>query len=147
MASTGKSALGGAATGASLGSTIPGIGTAIGAGVGAVVGTVASLFKSKKHYHLYYFEPADGQWHFVMDGIPSQVKPIKKQYAAAGYNVVLVRNKGGKYQPGELAPKNPPAGAATAASKNPLAVNWIPIAIIGGVVLVVVFFLLKKRRK
>ena len=146
MASTGKSALGGAATGASLGSTIPGIGTAIGAAVGAAVGTVASLFKSKKHYHVYFWNGS--AWQFVQDGNPSQIKPTVANLRSQGLPVAVVRNKGGKNPAGSLAPKDPPAGAssspASAGSGTGSKLPWILAGIAGLGVLGAL--LIKKRR-
>jgi LPXTG-motif cell wall-anchored protein len=115
----------------------------IAAAIPAVVTGIAGLFKSKKHYHLYYFETADNTWHFVMDGIPSQINPVKAQYAAQGYAVYTARNKDAKYQPGELAPKNPPTGVT---SKSATGINWmLIIAVVAGLGLV--FFFIKRKKK
>jgi hypothetical protein len=144
-----KGAAVGAGLGATLGTAVPVIGNAVGAVAGAiggaVVGVFEGIFSSKKHYHLYYFETADGTWKFVMDGHPSQVKPKQKEYIKTGYATVLVRNKDGKYQPGELAPKNPPGG--TVANKPATPVNIVLIvAIVAGFGLFY-FLIIRRKRK
>ena len=112
--------------------------------IGGLAGLVGGLFKSRKHYHVYYWDGAAGKWVFVMDGIPSQVKPVAQQYAAQGIPVQLVRNKGGT---GAKPPTQPPAGwsadsGSGSGGASPL--PWI-LAGVGGLGLVV-FLLLRKRR-
>lgn len=118
------------------------VGSLISVGIGLVTG----LFSSKKHYHLYYFEEADDTWHFVLDGHPSQVNPAAKQYQANGIKTAIVRNKDGKYLPGELAPKEPPTGYTP---NSPLAGNTNIIMIIAVVAAVAfaLFMILRKKRK
>ena len=139
----------GAAAGAGIGATIGGpaspITAAIGAGVGAVVGVFTGLFKSKKHYHLYYWEPGAAAWRFVLDGHPSQVNPVAKTYTDSGLVVAIVRNKDDAAPDGTLAPSSPPAGykavvATVAAGLNP----WIFAGIAGAGL--VAFFLLRRRK-
>lgn len=141
-----KKSVTGAATGSAIGSTLPGIGTAIGAAIGTAVGFIAGLFTSKKHYHLYYFEEATDTWEFVIDGIPSQLKPMVKEYTAHGIKTAMVRNKGGKAQPGELAPKNPPAGY-TPNESMPSSTNTLMIAAVIGAFVLIMFLILKKRKR
>lgn len=113
----------------------------------SIAGTVASIFKSKKHYHLYYFEPADGTWHFVIDGHPSQINPVQQNLAAQGLSTYVARNKDGKYQPGELAPKNPPS-AVTGANKSAVGTNWLLIvAVIAGFAVIFLFVKRARRKK
>ena len=136
----------GAAAGAALGTAVPVVGNVVGAIGGAVVGAVTGLFSSKKHYHLYYWEPGAAAWRFVLDGHPSQVNPVAKTYTDAGLVVAIVRNKDDAAPDGTLAPKDPPAGykaatATAAAGLNP----WI-FAGIGGAGLLLFFLLRRKGR-
>lgn len=114
------------------------------AAIVAAIPVIGGLFKSKKHYHLYYWDQVEASWKFVMDGIPSKVNPVAAQYAQNGIPTAVVRNKGGKAVAGSLAPKNPPAGysatAAAASDFNP----WLLAGIAGAVALGA--FLLKRRR-
>jgi len=134
----------GAATGAALGTAVPVVGNVVGAIGGAVVGAVTGLFASKKHYHLYYFDPGSGAWRFVLDGHPSQVNPVAKTYTSSGLVVAIVRNKDDAAPDGTLAPKSPPTGY-TAKGGAPLGFNpWILAGIAGAGLLA---FVLLKRRK
>ena len=135
----------GAAAGAALGTAVPVVGNVVGAIGGAVVGAVTGLFSSKKHYHLYYWEPGAAAWRFVLDGHPSQVNPVAKTYTDAGLVVAIVRNKDDAAPDGTLAPKDPPAGykavvATAVAGLNP----WIFAGIAGAGL--VAFFLLRRRK-
>ena len=101
---------------------------------------LTGLFKSKKHYNLYYWEPADNTWKFVIEGHPSQVNPLAKQYAAQGYIISIIRNQSGT----AVAPTSPPAGYEKSGATS---TNWLMIV---GVVLAVgfvLFFFLKRKRK
>ena len=113
--------------------------------LGLAIGAVTGLFSSKKHYHLYYFEEADDTWHFVMDDHPSKVNPAAKQLQSQGLKTSIVRNKDGKAQPGELAPKNPPTGYTP---NSPLAGKSNIILIVGIVAAVgiILFVILKRKR-
>lgn len=107
------------------------------------IAAIGGLFKSKKHYNLYYFEEADDSWKFVMDGHPSQVNPVANQYKQQGIVTAVVRNKDDKYTAAELMPKEPPAGYQ---KNSPLqSVNWTMVFLAGGAVAVIA--LLIKRRK
>jgi len=135
----------GAAAGAALGTAVPVVGNVVGAIGGAVVGAVTGLFSSKKHYHLYYWEPGAGAWRFVLDGHPSQVNPVAKTYTDSGLVVAIIRNKDDAAPDGTLAPSSPPAGykvatAAATAGLNP----WIFAGIAGAGLLA--FFLLRRRK-
>ena len=135
----------GAAAGAALGTAVPVVGNVVGAIGGAFVGAVTGLFSSKKHYHLYYWEPGAAAWRFVLDGHPSQVNPVAKTYTDSGLVVAIVRNKDDAAPDGTLAPSLPPAGykavaATAAAGLNP----WIFAGIAGAGL--VAFFLLRRRK-
>jgi hypothetical protein len=139
----------GAGLGATLGTALPGIGNAVGTVVGAVggavVGVVTGIFSSKKHYHLYFFDPAVGEWKFVVDGHPSQVNPLAKQYAKEGYVTATIRNKDDKNPDGSLAPTEPPAGFSK--SKGATSVNIINIVLIVAILGIAVYFLVIKRKR
>jgi len=115
-------------------------------GMDVGVGLLKGLFTSKKHYHLYYWEPGAAAWRFVLDGHPSQVNPVAKTYTDSGLVVAVVRNKDDAAPDGTLAPSSPPAGykgavTAAAAGLNP----WIFAGIAGAGLLV--FLLLRIRGK
>jgi len=135
----------GAAAGAALGTAVPVVGNVVGAIGGAVVGAITGLFSSKKHYHLYYWEPGAAAWRFVLDGHPSQVNPVAKTYTDSGLVVAIVRNKDDAAPDGTLAPSSPPAGykAATATAVGGLN-PWIFAGIAGAGL--VAFFLLRRRK-
>lgn len=135
----------GAAIGAAIGGPASPITAAVGAGVGAVVGFFSGLFKSKKHYHLYYWDPQVSAWKFVLDGHPSQVNPQAAAYQKSGVVTAVIRNEGDKYADGALAPKNPPAGYEPAASAIAGFNPWVLAGIAGAVALGA--FLLKRRRR
>lgn len=107
------------------------------------VAILGELFKSKKHYHLYYWDSANSSWKFVVDGHPSQVNPLAASYRASGIVVAIIRNKGDKFPDGTLAPASPPAGYKA----EPLAVAGLNLWIVGGMVgvAVLIFFLMKRR--
>lgn len=137
----------GAGIGAAIGGPASPLTAAIGAGIGAAVGLVSGIFKSKKHYHLYYWDPVETSWKFVVDGHPSTVNPLAKDYQKQGVVTAIVRNVGDKCGDGTLAPKSPPAGykveaagSGTVAGMNP----WILAGIAAAGLLA--FVLLKKRR-
>lgn len=135
----------GAGAGAALGTAVPVIGNVVGAIGGAVVGAVTGLFSSKKHYHLYYYDPATSEWKFVVDGHPSTVNPLAKRFASEGYVTATIRNKDDKNPDGSLAPKEPPAGYSK--SKGATSVNIINIVVLGAVILLAVYFLFIKRKR
>lgn len=145
MAGAGTAAAKGAVAGAAVGSAVPVVGNIVGAVGGAVVGFVSSLFGSKKHYHLYYWDPQESSWKFVLDGHPSQVNPQASAYQKSGLVTAVIRNVGDKNPDGSLAPKSPPAGyepsTASTSSKTP----WVVAGIAGALVLGVV--LLRKGRR
>ena len=106
------------------------------------------LFASKKHYHLYYWDPALNAWHFVLDGHPAQVNPKAESYAASGLIVAVVRNKNDAAPDGTLAPKDPPAGYTASAEAVARAVSLNPllmVAIVGAGLFL--FLLLRGRGK
>jgi len=109
----------------------------------AVIKVVGGIFKSKKHYHLYYYDPPASSWKFVLDGHPDEVNSLAKSYRASGFVVAIIRNKGDKFPDGTLAPASPPAGykatPLTVAGLNP----WILAGMAGAAILV--FFLMKRR--
>jgi len=106
----------------------------------SIFGLVGGLFKSKKHYNIYYWETADNTWKFIFEGHPDQIRQVETQYRDQGYVTTVVRNKKGT----AIHPTKPPAGYEV---KAPTSAN-IPLILIIGVVLVFVFlFVLKKRRK
>jgi hypothetical protein len=113
--------------------------------VAAAIPAIAKLFKSKKHYHLYFWDQVEAAWKFVMDGIPSNVNPVAASYAQSGVPTAVVRNKGAKAAAGSLAPKSPPAGYAAKAAVASDFNLWILAGIAGAVALGA--FLLKKRRR
>ena len=108
----------------------------------AAIAVVSGLFKSKKHYNLYYFEESDDSWKYVANGHPSQLNPIANDYRLQGIVTAMVRNKDNKYTAAELMPKEPPKGY----QKNPTKTNWLVIFITGGTI-GLVYFLIHKRRK
>jgi hypothetical protein len=120
---------------------------AIGSAGQGITGLIGGLFKSKKHYHLYYWDAQSAAWIFVMDGHPSQVNPLATDYRRQGVPVALIRNKDDKAPDGTLAPKSPPAGyTAEAAGKAPGGpLPWILAGVAG--VGVVVFLILRKKRR
>ena len=122
----------GAAAGAALGTAVPVVGNVVGAIGGAAVGALTGLFSSKKHYHLYYWDPVSSAWVFVMDGHPSQVNPASASYQKSGMVTAIIRNKDDKAPDGTLAPAKPPtgyvAGSAGTSGFNP----WIVAGIAGG---------------
>jgi hypothetical protein len=105
---------------------------------------LTGLFKSKKHYHLYYWDTVQSVWVFVMDGHPSNVKPQAAALQKSGVVVAIVRNKGDKNADGSLAPKSPPAGYKAADGSGAGLSPWILVGIAGAGLLA--FVLLKKRR-
>lgn len=113
------------------------------AAIAAAVSAIGGLFKSKKHYHLYYWDQVEARWKFVMDNIPSKVNPAAASLAQSGVPTAIVRNKGDKAPDGTLAPKDPPVGytAAAASSFNPWILAGIAVAVALGA------FLLKHRRR
>jgi hypothetical protein len=117
-------------------------------GVDVAVGFLGGLFKSKKHYHLYYWEPGAAAWRFVLDGHPSQVNPVAKNYTDSGLVVAIVRNKDDKAPDGTLAPTSPPAGYKASSSTAPEGAvgPWLIAGGIGGAALLV-FFLVRKGRR
>ncbi len=111
------------------------------AGANTIFSAIGGLFKSKKHYHLYYWNTTTSSWVFVMDGHPDKVKKAQAGYIQSGVQTAVVRNEGDKHADGTLAPKSPPAGyAPTAGGLNP----WILAGIAGAAVLG--FVLLRKKR-
>ena len=106
----------------------------------AVGGAIIGLFKSKKHYDLYYWETADNTWKYVTQDHPSKLRPIEAQYKASGLVTQRLRAKDGKHPP---PPTTPPSGygaAATGSKQNFL--------LIGGIVLAfgVVYFFIKRKK-
>lgn len=134
--------VGGAAAGAGIGATIGGpaapLTAAVGAVVGAAVGVVTNIFKSKKHYNLYYWDSVNFAWVYAMEGHPDAVKKLEKSYSMSGITTQIVRNKSGS----AVAPTKPPAGVTASAPSgfNP----WILAGIAGAGLLA--FVLLKKGR-
>ena len=116
---------------------------------GGILGVVTGLFKSKKHYHLYFWDAGQSAWIFVLDGHPSQVNPLATQYRMTGVPVAVVRNKDDKAPDGTLAPKTPPAGYGASSSglgSLPGGLNpWILAGIAGAAVLG--FVLLRRKRR
>jgi len=111
----------------------------------AVIKVVGGIFKSKKHYHLYYYDPPASSWKFVLDGHPDDVNPLAASYRASGFVVAIIRNKGDKFPDGTLAPASPPAGyqatPLTVAGLNP----WVLAGIVA--VAVVAFFLTRRSKR
>ena len=137
----------GAAAGAALGTAVPVVGNVVGAIGGAVVGAVTGLFASKKHYHLYYWEPGAAAWRFVLDGHPSQVNPVAKTYTDSGLVVAIVRNKDDAAPDGTLAPSSPPAGYKGAATVAAAGLNpWLFAGIAGAGLLVFVLLRIRGKR-
>lgn len=138
MAGLGSSAAKGATAGAAVGTAVPVVGNVIGAIGGAVIGGIASLFSSKKHYNLYYWDSVNFAWVYAMEGHPDAVKKLAKSYSMSGITTQIVRNKSGS----AVAPAKPPAGVTASAPSgfNP----WILAGIAGAGLLA--FILLKKRR-
>ena len=114
----------------------------VSAGMAAIT-LIGGLLKSKKHYNLYYFEESNDTWQFVMDGHPSQVNPVAKQYQQQGIATAIIRNKDDKFSAEELKPKTPPTGY----TKNTIAntTNWILVSVIVGGVGLVYFFIKRKK--
>jgi hypothetical protein len=110
----------------------------------AAIPLLAGLFKSKKHYNLYYFEEASDQWMFVMEDIPSRIKPYANDYKSRGIAIAIVRNKGGNFNAAELMPKEPPKGYTP---NTPATTNYLTIALVVGGVLAILYFILKKRKR
>jgi hypothetical protein len=134
MAGLGTSAAKGAVAGAAVGTAVPVVGNIVGGIVGGVVGGISSLFGSKKHYMLYYWDPVAYSWAFAVEGHPSQLKPVIADYTKNGIITARIRK-------GSPAPTAPPSGVAAKASGfNP----WILVGIAGAGLLA--FVLLKKRR-
>jgi len=106
----------------------------------AVGGAIIGLFKSKKHYDLYYWETADNSWKFVYNGHPSQLRPLEQQYNAQGIKTQRLRAKDGKSLP---PPTTPPSGysATTTGSKPNLLLIGSIVA--GGGLL---YFIIKKKK-
>lgn len=111
----------------------------------AATSLISGLFKSKKHYHLYYWDPAESVWKFVLDGHPSQVNPAAASLQKSGLATAIVRNKNDAHPDGTLAPKDPPAGYA-ASSSGASGFNPWPLAAIAAAG-VLGFVLLRKRRR
>jgi hypothetical protein len=108
---------------------------------------LGGLFKSKKHYHLYYWDAARSVWVFVLDGHPDQVKAAQASYVKAGVPTAMIRNKGDKNPDGTLAPKAPPTGfgASSSGTAGSSKLPWILAGIAAAAALGVV--LLKKKRR
>jgi len=106
----------------------------------SILSLVGGLFKSKKHYNIYYWETADNTWKFIFEGHPDQIRQVETQYRNQGYITTIVRNKSGTAIP----PTKPPAGYET---KAPMSANLPMILIIVAVLAFVLLFVLKKRRK
>jgi hypothetical protein len=103
------------------------------------LGFLTGLFKSKKHYNLYYWENADNTWKFVFEGHPSQIKPYVAQYSEQGIITTIVRNKKGT----AVAPTTHPTGYES--TKTPTTTNFpLIIAIVVGFGLI--YFFIKKRK-
>ena len=108
--------------------------------ISAGIQIVGSLFKSKKHYTLFYFEKADNTWKFVMNDHPSNIKPIQQNYAAAGIPTKVVRDAKGTALP----PTDIPAGYT--ASKLPSSSNTLMIVAVVAVIAVILFLVIRKRK-
>jgi len=110
---------------------------------GAVVGLLGGLFKSKKQYHVYYWDGDAGTWVFVMNGIPSKIKATVTQLGAQGLIVQTVRNKNGNTA---KPPTSPPAGwaAPEAVSEGTSKIPWILAGVAG---LGLLGFVLLRRRR
>ena len=107
----------------------------------AIGGAVIGLFKSKKHYDLYYWETADNSWKFVYNGHPSQLRPLEQQYNAQGIKTQRLRAKDGKSLP---PPTTPPAGYEKTGATS---TNWLMIVAVVAIVGLLLFFILKRKRK
>lgn len=110
----------------------------------AAITLITGLFKSRKHYMLFYFEEVDDSWKFVMDGIPSQVNPVAKSYTVQGIQVAIVRNKDAKHTAAELMPKEPPKGYTP---NTPAATNYLTIAAVAAGIGLILYFLFFRKGK
>lgn len=105
---------------------------------------IGSLFGSKKHHAVYYWEPADGLWKFAYTGQLPKAKAVETEYKKAGYFTALVRDKNNTAKP----PTAPPVGyvAPAPAGGGGTGINlWIMAGIAG--VGLLAFFLLGRRRR
>jgi hypothetical protein len=101
---------------------------------------IGGLLKSKKHYNLYYWDNDQAAWIFVLEGHPDEINSTQKQYAAAGYETQVVRNKNKTAK----TPTEPPASYAAYKKKK----TWKTLAIVGaaGLGLYAVWVWIRRRR-
>lgn len=109
--------------------------------VGKALGAVVGLFKSKKHYAVYYWETANNTWIFAYTGQKPKAAAVEKELKSRGFKTAFVRDKNNTAQP----PKNPPSGVELTPTGGTM--NWFMIVAVVGVIGIVLFMILKRKRK
>ena len=112
----------------------------LAATVQSALKTVVGILKSKKHYAVYYWEPASDSWVFAYTGQKPKAAAVEKELKGRGYKTAFIRDKNNTAK----APTAPPSGVEV---KRTGGMNWLMIGALVAVVGIVLFMILKRKRK